>query len=210
MYHNKKELHLLSEITSTYLWVIQVLIMLYNYHKLMVWNEPFQSNKMWILLYYYYLYSCICYKRMWRLVSVNQWNATEYRQEYQHLANIIHTCIKSNFILIAHRLACSNTINVGECFYSSAWDKNMTCYNTWMSSMAYISHGTTGFRCESNKGYMNERNKQYEGVWLEEGGVFHVLASSPPPPSARLGAPTPGPVQPAPSGCPCHHPRTVT
>ena len=49
--YNKKELNLLSEITSTYLWVIQVLIMLYNYHKLMVWNEPFQSNKMWILLY---------------------------------------------------------------------------------------------------------------------------------------------------------------
>lgn len=43
--YNKKELNLLSEITSTYLWVIQVLIMLYNYHKLMVWNEPFQSNK---------------------------------------------------------------------------------------------------------------------------------------------------------------------
>ena len=103
---------------------------------------------------------------MWRLVSVNQWNATEYRQEFQHLANIIHTCIQSNFILIAHRLACSNSINVGECFYSS----NMTCYDTWMSSMAYISHGTTGFKCESNKGYMNERNKQYEGVWLEEGG----------------------------------------
>ena len=63
---------------------------------------------------------------MWRLVPVNQWNATDYRQEYQHLANIIHTCIQSNFILIAHRLACSNSINVGECFYSS----NMTCYDT--------------------------------------------------------------------------------